>query len=125
MNTIDFNERHIRRELERRGLRLSKMPARSWLRDHYEPGYQVLDGNTVIFGCWSRLWEATLDEVEAWLRGRLMTADQRQRTEDATPGKPQVARPAGAAKWGWDQSEYDQALASFKRWNAEDEADLR
>ena len=59
-------ERKLRHALDRFGYRLAKTPARSWLRSYYGPGYMVLDGNTAIFGCCSRGYEATLDEVEAW-----------------------------------------------------------
>ncbi|WLS07516.1 hypothetical protein Q9314_15210 [Shinella sumterensis] len=63
-------ERSARRHLSRLGFRLEKTPARSWLREHFGPGYQILEGNTVVDGCLSREYEMTLEAVEAWIDNR-------------------------------------------------------
>ena len=64
MDDIRNREARVRRALAKRGQRLQKTPARSWLRDEYGPGYQILEGNIVVYGCFSREYEATLTEVE-------------------------------------------------------------
>lgn len=56
-------ERQLRYQLGKRGWRLEKTPARSWLRYHYGVGYQVTENNVVKFGCSSRQYEASLAEV--------------------------------------------------------------
>jgi hypothetical protein len=67
MLTDKIREDRLRRSLNKLEHRLEKTPARSWLREHYGPGYQVVDlTNTVVFGCWNRQYQATLDEVEAF-----------------------------------------------------------
>ncbi len=60
-------ERSARRQLSRLGFRLEKTPARSWLRTEYGPGYQIIEGNIVVAGCFTRQYEMTLEEVEARL----------------------------------------------------------
>lgn len=63
-------ERMARRQLSRIGFRLEKTPARSWLRKEYGAGYQILEGNTVVAGCFSRQYQMTLETVEAWIENR-------------------------------------------------------
>lgn len=63
-------ERSARRQLSRLGFRLEKTPARSWLRKEYGPGYDILEGNIVVAGCFTRQYEMTLEEVEAWVSDR-------------------------------------------------------
>jgi hypothetical protein len=59
-------EDRVRRMLAKKGFRLEKTPARSWLRAHYEPGYMICEGNTVISGCLGRAYTDTLEQVEAF-----------------------------------------------------------
>ncbi len=63
-------ERSARRQLSRLGFRLEKTPARSWLREEYGSGYQIVAGNTVVNGCTSRQYEMTLEAVESWIADR-------------------------------------------------------
>lgn len=57
-------ERRLRRKLSKYGYRLRKTPARSWMRQYYSPGFIITDqSNTVCFGCWTREYEATLEDV--------------------------------------------------------------
>lgn len=63
-------ERSVRRQLSRLGFRLEKTPARSWLRKEYGTGYQILEGNIVVAGCFTRQFEMTLEEVETWVSDR-------------------------------------------------------
>lgn len=46
---------------------LQKTPSRSWLRKHYGVGYMVLDGADVVLGCRDHAYEASLDQVEAFI----------------------------------------------------------
>jgi hypothetical protein len=61
-----IREDRQRRRLARAGYALAKTPARSWLRAEYGPGYEIMQGNTVVAGCSQRGYEMTLDEVEQW-----------------------------------------------------------
>lgn len=62
---IKIRENRVRRQLARKGYKLCKTPARSWLRAHYGPGYMIVnDRNFVVEGCFSRQYEATLEQVE-------------------------------------------------------------
>ena len=64
-------ENRARRQLSRMGYRLEKTPARSWQRDHYPPGYMILQGGIVVEGGSSRRWEATLEQVETFTASAL------------------------------------------------------
>jgi hypothetical protein len=67
-DSTKIHEDRLRRALYKRGFRLCKTPARSWLRKHYGPGYIIVDWtNTVREGCCSRAYEATLEDVEAFI----------------------------------------------------------
>lgn len=68
MSDIKKREDRARRQLARLGLRLSKTPTRSWLRAYYGPGYQILDGTTVIAGCHGREYSDTLERVEEFIQ---------------------------------------------------------
>lgn len=67
-----MSESTIRRQLNKLGLYLKKTPSRSHLRDWYGPGFMVVDGytNTVVLGCFHRAYDATLDEVVAFVAER-------------------------------------------------------
>ncbi len=70
-NSTERNrERSARRHLSRLGFRLEKTPARSWLRKEYGVGYEILEGNIVVAGCFTRQYELTLEEVETWVSDR-------------------------------------------------------
>lgn len=60
-------EDRVRRILAKRGLRLEKTPARSWLRHHYPIGYMIVRDNCVVEGCGSRPYQATLADIEAFM----------------------------------------------------------
>ncbi|KAB2883691.1 MAG: hypothetical protein F9K34_11105 [Albidovulum sp.] len=61
-------ENRARRRAKRLGFWLKKMPARSWMRGYYPPGFTLLSSNNVILiGARGRGFEATLDEVEAFI----------------------------------------------------------
>ena len=49
-----IREDRQRRRLARAGYALAKTPARSWLRAEYGPGYEIMQGNTVVAGCSQR-----------------------------------------------------------------------
>lgn len=60
-------ERRVRRTLSRHGFRLQKTPSRHWSKAWYGSGYSVIDDtNTVVFGCYRRMWEATLSDVVSY-----------------------------------------------------------
>jgi hypothetical protein len=75
-DTQQARESRVRSALARMDLRLNKTPSRSWLRSHHGPGYQVLDGNTIIYGCWSRKYEATLEQVEQWTQDLVLSGNR-------------------------------------------------
>jgi hypothetical protein len=58
-------EDRARRALAKHGLILKKTPSRSWLRQHYGPGYMIIDyRNCVISGACNREYEDTLEHIE-------------------------------------------------------------
>ena len=59
-----LREDRVRRQLIRKGYRLSKNAARSKVRLQYGPGYEVHLYENIVFGCGGRRWMATLDQVE-------------------------------------------------------------
>ena len=59
-------ERRLRRKLAQLGFRLHKTPARSWLRAYYGSGFMVTDNNTVVFGCFQREYDVSIEDVEEW-----------------------------------------------------------
>jgi hypothetical protein len=61
---LKTREDRLRRHLARADMILCKTPARSWLRAHYDPGYMIVEGNTVVAGCSRREYELTIDEAE-------------------------------------------------------------
>ncbi|AEG09298.1 hypothetical protein [Sinorhizobium meliloti] len=64
-------ESKIRRDLTKLGYRLKKTPARHYTRTEYGPGYEVIDErNVVVLGASQREYEATIDDVQAWLDAR-------------------------------------------------------
>lgn len=66
-NLLRSREDRVRRVLRHAGLNLQKTPARSWMRAHYGVGYQVFDdANTVVYGCYYRRFQATLEECEVY-----------------------------------------------------------
>lgn len=67
MSRIKRREDRARRQLARMGYRLNKTPTRSWLRAYYGPGYMILDGNTVVSGCFGREYSDTLERVEEFI----------------------------------------------------------
>lgn len=64
MITDKIREDRARRLLIKHGYRLKKSPSRAWERQYYGPGYMILRDNLVQWGCYSRQWDLTLDEVE-------------------------------------------------------------
>jgi len=66
--TMDDNEsareRRLRRRYKKAGLRLEKTPGRHWTRAYYGPGYQIVENNTVIWGCGGREYEGSLTGAE-------------------------------------------------------------
>ncbi len=67
MSSEKTREDRCRRRLARRGLQLTKTPSRSWLRAYYGPGYMVCKNNTVVYGCYHREYDLTLEEVEDYV----------------------------------------------------------
>lgn len=68
--TMDIHnrERCVRRRLARSNMRLLKSPSRSHARAWYGPGYMVVNAeNYVVLGASNRAFEATLDQVSAWV----------------------------------------------------------
>jgi hypothetical protein len=65
--SIRVREDRARRALVKYDYRLYKTPARSWLRSHHSPGYIIVRNNTVVLGARSREYEATLEDVEAFV----------------------------------------------------------
>jgi hypothetical protein len=60
-------EDRLRRKAADRGLRLCKN-RRMWIRDWYGDQYHIIDyHNVVVLGASSREYDATLDDVEAFL----------------------------------------------------------
>ena len=66
---LDAREERVRRQLAKlNDYRLEKTPARSYARQWYGVGYQILDDrNTVVEGCGSRQYTMTLEEVEDFI----------------------------------------------------------
>lgn len=65
MSTDKIREDRARRALSKKGYRLCKTPARSWLRGHYGVGYMIVnDRNEVVSGCRGREYTDTLADVE-------------------------------------------------------------
>ncbi|CTQ56837.1 hypothetical protein LP7551_05401 [Roseibium album] len=74
---LTSRERNARRRLVNIGYRLHKTPARSWLRADYGLGYMIVDErNSVVFGCWYREFQATLEEVEAFIEAEVHSANK-------------------------------------------------
>jgi hypothetical protein len=73
-------ENRTRRRLARLGFRLAKTPARSWVRQYHEPGYVVLKGNTCRCGGLIRPYDATRDDVDAFLE-----REERRMSGSSTP----------------------------------------
>jgi hypothetical protein len=67
--------------------RLSKTPARSWLRPYYGPGYQVLRNNYVVAGCGSCKYRMSIEEVEDFA-----VAAARKASQPICPRLPRAAR---------------------------------
>ena len=69
MNDITVEAR-LRRRLKKHGFYLSKTTARSWTRDEYGVGYMIFETytNTCIYGYWHRKWQATLEQIEEFVR---------------------------------------------------------
>lgn len=69
MNDI-ATEARLRRHLKKLGYHLSKTTARHWTREYYGVGYTVVETytNTCIYGCWNRMWQATLQEIDEFVR---------------------------------------------------------
>lgn len=62
------SEATIRRRLAAKGFTLQKTPARHWMRAEFGVGNQVVDDrNVVVAGCYQREFDATLEQVEAFL----------------------------------------------------------
>ncbi len=80
--TIDTSEKiregRARRALAKLGYRLTKTPARSWLRKYYGAGYMIvgtfatIGANVVLCGSFNREYELSLEDVEAGI-SRLQT----------------------------------------------------
>jgi len=67
--TLKIREDRARRALTKAGYRLSKTPARSWLRGEYGAGYEITnDRNTVVAGCGQRRYELKIEEVEGFAK---------------------------------------------------------
>ncbi|WP_133771512.1 hypothetical protein [Enterovirga rhinocerotis] len=66
MSAIKIREDRVRRLLARAGYRLKKTPARSHLRKYFDTGYTIVGyyDNIGVLGCYSRMYEATLEDVE-------------------------------------------------------------
>ncbi len=75
MTTLQARESRVRRALAKQGMRLQKTPARSWLRDAFGPGYQVVDDrNCVLAGCTHHEFQATIEEIEVFTFGPTTTS---------------------------------------------------
>lgn len=61
-------EAYIRRTLSKHGYVLNKTPPRHWTRKYYGVGYMVSRDNTVVIGCFFRAFDATLEDVIAFMR---------------------------------------------------------
>jgi hypothetical protein len=63
--SLGVRESRVRRALAKYDLVLKKTPSRSWLREHYGPGYMIVnDRNVVVSGAHQREYEDTIDRVE-------------------------------------------------------------
>ena len=47
---------------------LQKTPARHWTREYYGAGYMLIKNGFVVLGCGNREYEASLEEVEEFIR---------------------------------------------------------
>jgi hypothetical protein len=64
---LKAREDWLRRMAANQSLRLCKN-RRRWIREHYGDQYHLVDHtNTVVRGAQSREYDATLDEIEAFL----------------------------------------------------------
>lgn len=61
-------EAYIRRTLSKHGYVLNKTPSRHWSREYYGVGYMVSKDNIVIIGRMSRAFDATIEDVIAFMR---------------------------------------------------------
>jgi len=61
-------EAYIRRTLSKHGYRLHKTPSRHWTRKYYDVGYMVSRDNTVVIGCFSREYQASIGDVISLMR---------------------------------------------------------
>jgi hypothetical protein len=67
MNTelsLGVREGRVRLALAKYDMILKKTPSRSWLRQHYGPGYMIVNGNIVVSGAHQREYEDDIDRVE-------------------------------------------------------------
>ena len=64
---IESRERRVRRGLAMRDMYLRKMPARHPSRDWYGAGYMVVSDGVAKLGATQRAYDATLEEVEAYV----------------------------------------------------------
>ncbi len=71
--SLKIREDRARRALAKRGYILRKTPARSWLRQYYEPGYMIIEANRnlVVSGCGQREYEDNIEQVEWFAFERL------------------------------------------------------
>jgi hypothetical protein len=63
---LKVREDRVRCALIKRGYLLRKTPARSWLRQHYGPGYMIIeaDRNLVVSGYRRRAYEDDIEHAE-------------------------------------------------------------
>lgn len=67
--TEKAREDRARRALVLSGHRLNKTPSRHWTRAEYGPGYMITDDRNIIrLGAGQREYEATLVDVEHFIR---------------------------------------------------------
>lgn len=64
--SVKVREDRVRRALAKRGYILRKTPARSWLRQHYGPGYMIIEAhrNRIVSGCRHHAYEDNIEQVE-------------------------------------------------------------
>jgi hypothetical protein len=68
MTTDKIRENRARRNLTKHGYQLRKTPSRSWLRKEYGAGYIVYRHGNPVLGVYRRGYEATLVDVEEFVR---------------------------------------------------------
>jgi hypothetical protein len=93
------HEARLRRFLTSAGYTLKKTPARHWTRAPHGEGYTILnDRNSVEIGCHTREYEATLEDVEAFVADLCAeVVKELAATPPASPNSGRRALPARSA----------------------------